>query len=101
MEKRLQLFPKSTKIRRVDGVERLAIGGCDLTELVEEYGTPLYLYDQSSLDAAVDEYWASLAAHYPGGGGITYAGKALMNLAAARWAAGRGLWVDCTGAGEL
>ena len=101
MEKRLQLFPKSTKIRRVDGVERLAIGGCDLTELVEEYGTPLYLYDQSSLDAAVDEYRASLAAHYPGGGGITYAGKALINLAAARWAGGRGLWVDCTGAGEL
>ena len=101
MQRRLQLFPKTTEIRSVAGVERLVIGGCDLTELAEEYGTPLYLYDQSSLDAAVDEYRASLAAHYPGGAGITYAGKALMNLAAARWAAGRGLWVDCTGAGEL
>lgn len=101
MEKRLQLFPKSTEIRQADGTDRLAIGGWDLTELVKEYGTPLYLYDQSALDAAVDEYRASLAAHYPGGGGITFAGKALMNLAAARWAAERGLWVDCTGAGEL
>ena len=101
MQRRIRLFPKSTEVRSVAGVERLAIGGCDLTELAEAYGTPLYLYDQSALDAAVDEYRASLAAHYPGGGGITYAGKALMNLAAARWAAGRGLWVDCTGAGEL
>jgi len=101
MENRLQLFPKSTEIRRVDGMERLFIAGCDLAELAKAYGTPLYLYDQSALDAAVDEYRASLAAHYPGAGGITYAGKALMNLAAARWAAGRGLWVDCTGAGEL
>ncbi|MBI3959152.1 MAG: diaminopimelate decarboxylase [Chloroflexi bacterium] len=101
MEKRLQLFPHSTEIRRFDGVDRLAIGGCDLTQLAEEYGTPLYIYDQSALDAAVDEYRAALAAHYPGPAGITYAGKALINLAAARWAAGRGLWVDCTGAGEL
>lgn len=101
MAKRLQLFPKSTEIRRADGVDQLTIGGCDLAALADEYGTPLYLYDQSSLDAAVDEYRASLAAHYPGGGGITYAGKALMNLAAARWAGERGLWVDCTGAGEL
>lgn len=101
METRLQLFPKSTEIRRGVGGERLAIGGCDLAALAEEYGTPLYLYDQSSLDAAVDEYRASLAAHYPGDAGITYAGKALMNLAAARWAGSRGLWVDCTGAGEL
>ncbi|MFZ1753618.1 MAG: hypothetical protein WAU10_07750, partial [Caldilineaceae bacterium] len=101
MEKRLRLFPKSTEIHRVDNVGRLAIGGCDLTELAAEYGTPLYLYDQSALDAAVDEYRSSLAAHYPGAAGITYAGKALMNLAAARWAVGRGLWVDCTGAGEL
>ncbi len=101
MEKRLQLFPKSTEIRRVDEVDQLAVAGCDLTQLAEEYGTPLYVYDQSSLDAAVDEYRSSLAAHYPGIAGITYAGKALMNLAAARWAAGRGLWIDCTGAGEL
>jgi diaminopimelate decarboxylase len=101
MQKRLQLFPKSTEIHRIDGVDRLTISGCDLTELADTYGTPLYLYDQSALDAAVDEYRSSLAAHYPGGGGITYAGKALMNLAAARWAGGRGLWVDCTGAGEL
>lgn len=101
MEKRLKLFPKSTEIHWDDGVHRLAVGGCDLTRLAEEYGTPLYVYDQSSLDAAVDEYRASLASHYPGPAGITFAGKALMNLAAARWAAGRGLWVDCTGAGEL
>ncbi|MCL4836120.1 MAG: hypothetical protein KJZ86_27020, partial [Caldilineaceae bacterium] len=101
MQKRLQLFPRTAQIHSVAGVDQLAIGGCDLSELAARYGTPLYLYDQTSLDGAVDEYRTSLARYYPGPGEITFAGKALMNLAAARWAASRGLWVDCTGAGEL
>lgn len=101
MQQRLQLFPPSTRLIDPEDTPRLSIGGCDLAELADVHGTPLYLYDQAALDAGVDEYRASLAAHYPGDGGITYEGKALLNLAVARWAAGRGLWVDCTGAGEL
>ncbi len=42
-----------------------------------------------------------MAEHYPGPGGLTYAGKSFLNLAAAGWAARRGLVVDCTGAGEI
>ena len=55
MEKRLQLFPKSTEVRQMGHTSRLAIGGCDLSQLADEYGTPLYIYDQLALDGAVDE----------------------------------------------
>jgi diaminopimelate decarboxylase len=79
----------------------LTIGGCDLETLAEEYGTPLYLYDRATLDGAVSAYKDTLAAHYPGEWGITYAGKAFLCTAIAQWAQGHGLWLDCTGAGEL
>src|SRR5690606_31719991 len=62
---------------------------------------PLYLYDQATMDAAVDQYNSALDRHYHGESGITYAGKAFLCLAVAQWAAQRELWVDCTGAGEI
>lgn len=98
---RRALFPVSTEI--VDGHDHpgLAIGGCALTALAAEYGTPLYLYDQATLAAAVDAYRRALAEAYPAGGEITYAGKAGLNLALAQWMDRQGVWLDCTGAGEL
>jgi diaminopimelate decarboxylase len=53
------------------------------------------------MDAAVLNYRQALAAAYPGSSGITYAGKAFLCLAAAQWTQQQGLWLDCTGAGEL
>lgn len=100
-EQRLQLFPLTTKLEIRDGVEHLHIGGCDLISLAEEYGTPLYVYDQATLDSAVDEYRTALRQAYPNITGITYAGKAFLCVAIAQWAARRGLWIDCTGAGEI
>jgi diaminopimelate decarboxylase len=38
---------------------------------------------------------------YPGEGAITYAGKAYLSRAMAQWTQRHGLWVDCTGAGEI
>ncbi|MCB0115745.1 MAG: hypothetical protein KDD84_16710, partial [Caldilineaceae bacterium] len=100
-KQRLSLFPISTTVSAdADGVEQIHISGCDLAELAAEYGTPLYVYDQAGMDAAVDEYRQALRA-YPNHSGITYAGKAFMCLAVAQWAVQRGLWLDCTGAGEI
>jgi diaminopimelate decarboxylase len=100
-EKRLQLFPLTTSLEMMGSVDHLSIGGCDLTTLALEYGTPLYVYDQVTLDSAVDEYRTALRHAYPQATGITYAGKAFLCVAIAQWAARRGLWVDCTGAGEI
>jgi diaminopimelate decarboxylase len=98
---RLALFPVTTRTATASGVERLTIAGCDLAELAELYGTPLYLYDQATLDANLLAYKDALRDLYPGEWGITYAGKAFLCIALAQWVQQRGLWVDCTGVGEL
>ena len=100
-ERRLELFPITTKIVGTDIDAHLTIANCDLAALAERFGTPLYLYDQASMDAAVAEYRQALDRHYPGETGITYAGKAFMCVAAAQWVQHQNLLLDCTGAGEL
>ena len=101
VSQRLSLFPITTRIAAKAGPEKLQVGGCDLAELAERYGTPLYLYDQATLDANLQAYQRALGEQYPGESGITYAGKAYLNVALAQWVHQRGLWVDCTGVGEL
>jgi len=95
--KRLDLFPISTKIEN----DKLTIAGHDLTELAEKYGTPLYIYDRATLDAAALGYKSALASSYPGPASVTYAGKAFLCLALAQWTQSHGLTVDCTGEGEI
>lgn len=98
---RLKLFPHTTHIQPAPGGEQLTIAGCDLRDLAERYGTPLYLYDRATLDAAVRAYRRALADFYPGASGLTYAGKAFLCLALAQWTQGQDLWLDCTGVGEI
>ena len=97
MQKRLQLFPDTTRIQD----NTLTINGLSLAALAEEYGTPLYIYDQATMDASVDAYRAALKKHYPGEAHITYAGKAFLCTAVAEWIRKQQLWADCTGEGEI
>jgi diaminopimelate decarboxylase len=94
---RLDLFPNTTKIKQ----DSLNVGGCDLKRLADQFGTPLYLYDRTTMDNAVVAYCTSLAKFYPSMSSLTYAGKAFLCLAIAEWTQQQGLWVDCTGLGEI
>ena len=94
---RLGLFPDTTAIEH----DSLTIAGCDLTNLADQFGTPLYLYDRATMDNAVMAYRTALAEFYTGESGLTYAGKAFLCLAIAEWTREYGLWVDCTGLGEI
>lgn len=98
---RLPLFPITTRVVGAGDHARLQIAGCDLQALAAQYDTPLYLYDQATLDQAAAAYRTALSRHYPAASGVTYAGKAFLCVAAAQWAARQGFIVDCTGAGEL
>ncbi len=100
-EQRLDLFPITTKIGGTGAESHLTIAGFSVAALAERFGTPLYLYDQASMDAAVATYRQALTRHYPGESGITYAGKAFLCVAAAQWVQHQKLLLDCTGAGEL
>ena len=94
---RLALFPDSTEVRN----DSLFIGGQDLAALADRYGTPLYVYDRLTLDAAVAEYRSALRNYYSAPARITYAGKAFLCKALAAWTQTHDLLVDCTGEGEI
>ncbi len=74
---------------------RLAIGGVDVIELAEQYGTPLFVYDEAHLRArcreAVDAF----------GAGVAYATKAFLSQAMARLAWEEGMHLDVATGGEL
>lgn len=101
LKSRLEIFPVSTELVRSQDSSQLLIGGCSLTALAEEYGTPLYVIDQITLDSNLAGYRRALQEYYPATSGITYAGKAYLSLAIAQWVQRQGLWLDCTGEGEL
>ncbi len=94
---RLKLFPDSTSIQN----DALFIGGCDLGTLAADYGTPLYIYDLLTLNNAVVDYQSALRKYYPAPSHITYAGKAFLCKAIAKWTQTQDLLVDCTGEGEI
>ena len=97
MMNRLQLFPTTAKIEN----NTLTINGHSLQDLAAQYGTPLYLYDRTTMDASTAEYKAARASHYPGPASVTYAGKAYLGKAIASWTQSHQLLVDCTGEGEI
>lgn len=94
---RLKLFPDSTTVQN----DSLFIAGQDLASLAADHGTPLYIYDRATLNAAVKSYTDALSAYYPAPSHITYAGKAFLCKAIAEWTQEHNLYVDCTGEGEI
>lgn len=94
----LALFPPST---RVDEEGRLWLGGCLVSSLAQEFGTPLYIFDEATLRARCQEYRQVLMQHYPGAGQVAYASKACLNLALAQLFAQETLSLDVVSGGEL
>ena len=45
--------PITTKINTKGNIE---IGGCDLVELANEYGTPLYVFDETTIRSITKSY---------------------------------------------
>lgn len=74
---------------------QLLIGGCDVAELAETYGTPLFIYDEAQLRARCREAVAAF------GPGVAYATKAFLCRAMARLAHEEGMALDVASGGEL
>ncbi len=85
------LLPMTASI--TDG--RLAIGGCDVLDLVEAHGTPVFVYDEAHLRARCREAVAAF------GDGVAYASKAFLCKAMAALAHEEGLCIDVSTGGEL
>lgn len=97
MRSRLTLFPLSLALER----DHLTLQGIDLEALAQDFGTPLYVYDVTTVEASLQRYTQALQRFYPAAAGITYAGKAYLSPRLLRWLAERKVWIDCSSAGEI
>ncbi|MEM8706776.1 MAG: diaminopimelate decarboxylase [Actinomycetota bacterium] len=87
----MRLLPDSAEV--VDGV--LHIGGCNTLELAEEFGTPVFVYDEQHLRDRCREAVEAF------GDGVAYATKAFLCGAMARLAHEEGMHLDVATGGEL
>ncbi|HEX5118616.1 MAG TPA: diaminopimelate decarboxylase, partial [Pseudonocardiaceae bacterium] len=81
--------------RADDGVLRL--GGVDVRDLAESYGTPLFVVDEADFRSRCAEF----AAAFGDPALVHYASKAFLSVQVARWIADEGLGLDVCSGGEL
>ncbi|MGL5939946.1 MAG: diaminopimelate decarboxylase [Waterburya sp.] len=93
-----ELLPLTAKVNSQDHLE---IGGCDLPQLVAQYGSPLYILDEFTLRTACRQYRDSFATYYSGESQVIYASKAWSCLAVCSIIASEGLGFDVVSGGEL
>ncbi len=79
---------------------QLVIGGCDVRELVEEFGSPLYIYDEATLRGMCRDFSGGFTDEYPNSR-IEYSSKAFANPAIAKIIDEEGLDMDVVTGGEL
>lgn len=85
---------------RINEKNNLEIGGVDTTELVKQYGTPLYVLDEQEIRARMrcfTDTFKELNVKYQ----VAYASKALCTMAMCRITDEEGLALDVVSGGEL
>jgi diaminopimelate decarboxylase len=88
----LHLLPETAT---VSSSGSLAIGGCVVSELADEWGTPLFVYDEGHLRSRCREAVTA----FPDG--VAYATKAFLCGAMARLAHEEGMYLDVATGGEI
>nr|WP_287391589.1 hypothetical protein [Candidatus Microthrix sp.] len=86
-----QLLPRTAE---ADGDGTLLIGGCNVLDLAEEFGTPLFVYDEAHLRERCREAMAAFD------GRVAYASKAFLCRAMARLVHEEGMTIDVATGGE-
>ena len=80
----------------------MAIAGVDIRTLVEQHGTPLFVFDEQDVRARAREYASAYSDAQQGHKGtVYYAAKAFISVAVARWVTEEGLGIDVASGGEL
>jgi diaminopimelate decarboxylase len=94
---RMVLFPQTAEINKKD---HLVIGGCDSVALAEEFGTPLYIYDENDLRSRCQEFKTEFTRRYPDTI-VCYSPKAYISKAMLQLVKEEGLDLDIVSGGEL
>jgi diaminopimelate decarboxylase len=77
----------------------LTLGGVKCSDMVKEYGTPLYVYDEELLRDNCKRFVNSFKGKV--NNRVAYAGKAFLTLAMCNIVKEEGLWLDVVSGGEL
>lgn len=87
-----------TMTQNKDGL--ISIGGVDVETLKNEYGTPLYIYDEQFLRENIDMFSNNFK-NQKLQGIVAYASKAFLTIAMAQLIQEKGLSIDVASGGEL
>lgn len=91
------VWPQGTE-RNANGAQ--TIEGVSLPDIVQEYGSPVYVYSETALRGAMRSWKQALASRFPNSR-VVYAGKAFLATAIAEMLIEEGLGLDCVSDGEL
>ena len=80
--------------------DHLTLGGIDVLDLVKEYGSPLYVYDEKTLRGMCRTFIEEFTSRYRNTK-VLYASKAFVNPAIARLVTEEGLGMDVVSGGEV
>ena len=80
--------------------QELIIGGVRASNLVKEYGTPLYVMDEKLLRDTCNEYYKNFKCDEEGNR-VAFAGKAFLTKAMCKLVNEQGLYLDVVSGGEL
>lgn len=90
------IMPLTAKINEQNHLE---VGGCDTIELAQQYGTPLYVYDEETIRTCCRQYRQAFAGY--GNVSTMYASKAFMTSAICRILHEEGFGLDVVSGGEI
>ncbi|HZP56399.1 MAG TPA: diaminopimelate decarboxylase [Dehalococcoidia bacterium] len=90
------IFPRTAEVRG----GRLRLGGCDAQDLVREFGSPLYVFDETELRETCRAYVRAFTSRYADTE-VTYASKAYLSRWMATVAREEGIGLDVVSGGEL
>jgi diaminopimelate decarboxylase len=93
-----EVFPLSSRLNERG---RLEVGGCDVIELAEEFGTPAYVMAEDDLRTRARAFSRAAGRAGHPQTNVVFASKALPCTAVLRVFAEEGLWCDVASAGEL
>lgn len=85
---------------RINDFNHLEIGGCDTVELAKEFGTPLYIMDETLIRENCRNYYQSFVEKY-NNTQVIYASKTFSNIAMYKIIEEEGLGLDVVSGGEL
>ncbi len=85
----------------INKLGHLEIGGADCVTLAQEFGTPLYVFDEAYIRKMMRVYRDTLQREYDGNGSVLYASKAFSCQAIYRIADEENIGIDVVSGGEL